>query len=274
MSTASTTRGARYRFDRPTFSVIMRDLRIPRDDLGVGDPIPRIDLPTIEGGRFSTDSMVADGRPVLLVFGSLTCPVTESAGPGLLDLHRRYGDAIRFVVVNVREAHPGADIPQPSAIEEKMRNTRALGRHHGFAFEVAVDDIDGTVHRAFGTRPSSAYIIDPSGTIVFRAHWSNRREPLEDALRAVVAGRAPSRPNVGQTIRALIRMAVYADVALDAAGRGALRDFWRAAPPAAAMITLSRLFRFLPNDRRIAPTVAATLALCAAAAAGIWLVLP
>lgn len=90
-------------------------------------------------------------------------------------------------------------------------------------FEVAVDGIDGidgTVDRAFGTRPSSAYIIDPSGTIVFRALRSNRLEPLEEALRAVVAGRAPSPTNVGQTTRTLTRMTAYADIALAAAGRG------------------------------------------------------
>ena len=81
-----------------------------------------IDLPTTDGGRFSSESIAADGRPVLLVFGSLTCPVTQSAGRGLLDLHRTYGDAIRFVVVNVREAHPGADTPQPRVIDEMMRN--------------------------------------------------------------------------------------------------------------------------------------------------------
>ncbi|WP_405475984.1 hypothetical protein [Streptomyces sp. NBC_00009] len=275
MTTARTTRGegTRYRIDRPTFADIMRDLRIPGGDLGAGDRIPHIDLPTTDAGRFSSESIAADGCPVLLVFGSLTCPVTESAGRGLLDLHRTYGDAIRFVVVNVREAHPGADTPQPRMIDEKMRNARALKSHHGFGFEVAVDGIDGTVHRAFGTRPSSAYIIDPSGTIVFRAHWSNRLEPLEEALRAVVAGRAPSPTNVGQTTRALTRMTAYADTALAAAGRGALRDFWRAAPPVAAMITLSRLFRSLPSERRVAPTVAITLALCAAAVSSGLLVL-
>ncbi|MDR7159099.1 redoxin domain-containing protein [Arthrobacter sp. BE255] len=276
MSTASTTHdeGARYRIDRPTFSVIMRDMWIPKDDLGPGDKIPHIDLPTTEGGRFSSDSIAADGRPVLLVFGSLTCPATESAGRRLPDLHRTYGDAVRFVAVNVREAHPGANIPQPRVIEEKMRNARSLESHHGFAFEVAVDDIDGTVHRAFGTRPSSAYLIDPSGTIVFRAHWSNILEPLEEALRAVVAGRAPSRAKVGQTIRAITRIAAYSDAPLDAAGRGAMRDFWLSAPPAAVLIALSRLFRFLPSERRAAPAVVAMLALCAAAAAGIWLLLP
>jgi hypothetical protein len=263
----------RYRIDRPTFSVIMRDLRLPNDSLGAGDTIPLIDLPTTDGGRFRSDSMAADPRPVLLVFGSLTCPVTESAGHGLPNLHREYGDAVRFVVVYVREPHPGAAIPQPRVLEEKMRNARALQTHHGFTCEVAVDDIDGTVHRAFGTQPSSAYIIDPSGTIVFRAHWSSSVKPLEEALRAVVAGRRPAPASVTQTAHALARMAVYADVSLATAGRGALRDFWRVAPPVAAMINVSRLFRFLPIARRTAPTVAVTLALCAAVVAGVLLAL-
>ena len=108
---------------------------------------------------------------------------------------------------------------------------------------------------------------------MFRAHWSNRLEPLEEALRAVVAGRAPSRTNAGQTTRALTRMTAYADTALAAAGRGALRDFWRAAPPVALMITLSRLFRSLPSERRVVPTVAITLALCTAAVSAGLLVL-
>jgi hypothetical protein len=129
------------------------------------------------------------------------------------------------------------------------------------------------VHRAFGTRPSSAYLIDSSGTIVFRAHWSNIVEPLEEALRAVVAGLTPSRAKVGQTIRAGARIAAYSDAPLNAAGRGALRGFWLAAPPAAALITLSRLFRFLPSERRAAPTVVMMVALCAAAASAIWLLL-
>lgn len=82
MTTARTTRGegTRYRIDRQTFADIMCDLRIPRSDLGAGDRIPHIDLPTTDAGRFSSESNAADGRPVLLVFGSLACPVTESAG--------------------------------------------------------------------------------------------------------------------------------------------------------------------------------------------------
>ena len=237
--------GRRYRIDRPTLGIVMRDLRIPADHPGPGDRIPAFDLPTTGGGRFSNDTIAARGRPLVLVFGSLTCPITESAGPGLVALHRRYGDAVDFVVVNVREAHPGAQVRQPRLAESKMANARALRSHHGFEFPVAVDDIDGSVHRAFGPRPSSAYVIDATGTIVFRAHWSNRVAALEDAVRAVHSGGTPRRPAVGQTVRALARMAGPADVALRTAGRGAMRDFWLAAPPVGLFLTLSRVFRKL-----------------------------
>lgn len=47
------------------------------------------------------------GRPQVRFFGSLTCPVTESAGPEMVELYRKYGHAVDFVAVYVREAHPG-----------------------------------------------------------------------------------------------------------------------------------------------------------------------
>ncbi|THJ16070.1 redoxin domain-containing protein [Nocardioides sp.] len=243
----SAAAGRRYRFGRPTFRIVLQDLRIPADHPGPGDKVPWFDLPTTDGGRFRSADIAARGRPLVLVFGSLTCPITEAAGPGLVDLHRRYGDAVDFVAVNVREAHPGADVQQPQYAESKMRHARALRQHHGFEFQVAVDQLDGIVHRAFGTRPSSAYVIDATGTIVFRAHWSNRLGALEDAVRAVHSGRTPSRGAVGQTVRALMGMAGFADVALQNAGRGAMRDFWLAAPPVAGYLTLSRVWMRLTN---------------------------
>jgi len=253
--------GAKYRIQHPTVSVLLSDLRIPATDPGPGDRAPMLDLPTIDGGRFSREDLARDGRPVLLVFGSLTCPITEGAADGLKDLHRRYGERVRFVLVNVREAHPGASVPQPQSIEEKVAHAEALERHHGFGFDIAVDDIDGTLHRSFGPRPSSAYIIDPTGTIIFRAQWSNVTPALEEAMAAVVTGRRPPRADVRRTLRSVVQMAGHGQVSFDTAGKGALRDTWKAAPPMAAMIQTSRLFAFLPRHRRGAPVVATMLAL-------------
>ena len=272
MNTATKTRD-RYRFDHPTIATVISDMRIPKTDPGPGDQAPTFDLPTTDGGKVSSDDLAQDGRPVLLVFGSLTCPVTESAGEGLRELHARYGDRIRFVVVNVREAHPGSTTRQPGTPEHKLRNAIALKAHHGFPFEVAVDDIDGTLHRSFGPRPSSAYLIDASGTILFRAHWSNVTDALEEAVAAVVANKAPPHSTVSHTFRSIAKMTGHADVAFDAAGKGARLDTWKVAPPFGAMILFSRLFGFLPRSRRGLPTIVVMVTLGAAAVAGAVLIL-
>ncbi len=123
-----------------------------------------------------------------MVFGSRTCPVTESAAPVLKRLHARFGDSVRFVLVNTREAHPGQTIGQPATAAEKHRHAHHLRHHHAIPFEVAVDDIDGTVHRAFTPKPNSAYLADPGGTILFRAHWANDEAALRRALERTTSG--------------------------------------------------------------------------------------
>lgn len=258
-----------YRLQHPTMLDVLHDLRIPANDPGPGDRIPTFDLPTTDGARFASSDFDGHGRPALLVFGSQTCPVTESAGAGLVELHRRFGHSVRFVVVNVREAHPGAAIPQPQTFDDKARHAEDLKAHHGFEFDVAIDDIDGTVHRAFGPRPSSAYLIDPSGTIVFRAHWSNVTDALAEALDAVTAGRPVRRARVGHTMRSMLKMTGHASTAFRRAGRGAMADTWRAAAPAAAMISVSNGFAFLSKDRRGVPTLAAIAVLITGMVAAI-----
>jgi len=269
-TTTQTPERERYLLDHPTMTDILRDLRIPKTDPGAGDHAPSFDLPTTDGGRITSESIRREGKPVLLVFGSLTCPVTESAAGGLNDLHARYGDRVRFVMVNVREAHPGSTTGQPRDAEQKRANAIALRAHHRFAFEVAVDDIEGTLHRAFGPRPSSAYLLDPSGEILFRAHWSNTTDAIGNALESIVSGTRPARTDVHQTLRAMSAMTGHADAAFEAAGRGAMLDTWKAAPPFAAMIVMSRMFSFLPRGRRGAPTILAMVVLVVAA---VWLFL-
>ncbi len=108
-----------------------------------------------------------------MIFGSYTCPVTDGAAPGLKELHVRFGDRVRFVMVDVREAHPGKAAPQPNSLDEKIAHAEQLRDLHGLEFEVAVDDIDGTLHRALSPKPNSAYVLGKDGAILVRAQWAN-----------------------------------------------------------------------------------------------------
>jgi len=226
--------GRQYRFEHLAMSVVMRDMYFSKDEPGPGDRVPDFDLPTLGGGRFRSTDLGETG-PALLIFGSYTCPVTENAAPGLIELHGRFGDRVRFVMVDVREAHPGKAVPQPQTFDQKMAHAALLRDLHGFEFEVAVDDIDGTLHRAVSPKQHSAYILGKDGTILFRAQWANDTKALAEALDPIAAGNAPRRSQSGGVVRPILRQLRNMAPVFDRAGGGAWSDMWRVAPPMAGM---------------------------------------
>jgi thiol-disulfide isomerase/thioredoxin len=236
--------GRHYRFERLSLPVVLKDLRFSKADPGPGDRVPEFDLPVVGGGRFRSSDLSETG-PVLLVFGSSTCPVTDNAAPGLNELHARFGSHVRFVMVNVREAHPGHTFPQPTTLNAKMAHAEKLCILHGFKFELAVDDVDGTLHRALSPKPNSAYILGTDGTIRFRAQWANDTKALASALEAIVAGQSPRRLRSGGVIRPILRMLPNLAPVLDRAGRGAWADMWRVAPPFAAIALVFKVLRLV-----------------------------
>lgn len=238
--------GQRYRFERLALPMVLKDLHFSKDDPGPGDRVPEFDLPTVGGGRFRSSDLAQTG-PALLIFGSSTCPVTDNAAPGLNELYLHYGDRIRFVMVNVREAHPGKTFPQPRTLDTKMAHAEQLRDLHGFKFEVAVDDVDGTLHRALSPKPNSAYVLGTDGTILFRAHWANDTKSLAEALNAIVAGESPRRSQSGGVVSPILRMLRNIPPVLDRAGSGAWADMWRVAPPLAAIALALKALRVRPR---------------------------
>lgn len=238
----------RYQYDTFTTRLILEDLSFKRTDPGPGDRVPQFTLPVVDGGHFTSRDL--GGKPVLMVFGSLTCPVTESSGAVLNCLHAEFGAAVRFVVVNTREAHPGELIPQPQTFEAKAAHARQLRDHHRFPFEVAVDDLQGSLHRAMGPKPNSAYLLSPSGLILFRAHWANDAGALRMALSNVVAGRRQHRAKRSAMIWPLLKAIGHLPGIVRRGGRKVAMDVWRAVPPFGVMAALSSVFSFMPRDFR------------------------
>jgi hypothetical protein len=240
--------GQRYRFEHLSLPLVLKDLRFSKGDPGPGDRVPRFDLPIVGGGRFRSSDLAETGH-TLLIFGSSTCPVTDNAAPGLNELYICFGDRVRFVMVNVREAHPGKAVPQPKTIEVKMAHAERLRDLHCFQFEVAVDDVDGTLHRALSPKPNSAYVLGAGGTILFRAHWANDTTAIEAALKAIVAGKPPQHAQSSGLLNPTVRILRNIAPVLDRAGSGAWADMWRVAPPLAAIALALKAFRIGPRKR-------------------------
>src|SRR5690606_10841513 len=95
----------------------------------LGSLAPQCRGPLLEGGEFDLASLRGK-KSVLVVFGSYACPpcVTNinRATPNLNGLYEKHRDAIEFVYVYTREAHPGQLITPHVSMDEKFRNARRL----------------------------------------------------------------------------------------------------------------------------------------------------
>jgi hypothetical protein len=56
-----------------------------------------------------------------------------------------------------------------------------------------VDDIQGTVHRVYGSMPNMVYIIDKNGKIVYQAMWTDPEEIASVLANLVLADRLQSQ---------------------------------------------------------------------------------
>jgi len=101
-----------YRYDTFRAALLLNDARFSPDSLKPGQGLPDRTLVRADGAEISLRQL-AGGQPVVLVTGSLTCPLTISSLPLLGEMNRLYGDRVIFAFVYTREAHPGENVRQP-----------------------------------------------------------------------------------------------------------------------------------------------------------------
>ena len=252
-----------YLYDHVTRDVLMSDMSFSEDAPRPGERMPQFDLPLADGGRI--DARDFHGRkPLLLATGSLSCPMTASSNPILKEMYREFGQDVDFVMLMVREAHPGEYLEQPRSLEERRRHALALRDRDDLPFPLAIDDMDGSVHRAFDCKPNAVWVTDAGGTIIYRALWVGDDAGLEHALDAAVRGVLPPEQD---SSRRLAPMAMGIGAMGEMTGKSgarAKRDLWRAAPPMAAIATVADLYRPLPPKWRTVAAVG-TIALAVAA---------
>ena len=142
------------------------------------------------------------GKPLLLAFGSLTCPQFRNGAPLLNELNERYGRRITFLMVYIREAHPrdgssplpvnerlGMSLAEPRSLEERAGNATLCRQRLSIPYEAVLDGMEGEVEKAFAAFPSRAYVIDREGTVTFSMALDEQRlrpEALQTALEAVL----------------------------------------------------------------------------------------
>lgn len=270
--TSGASADTEYRYKNFTTRLLFHDLRFRKGAASPGDSLPAFELVTTDGDGLVNQDLLGN-NPLLLIFGSVTCPMTASAMPFLLRLHTEFGDRADFIMLNVREAHPGEHFRQPGSMEEKLKHAQALKQLYGIPWTVATDNIEGDLHRALDPKPNSAFLVNSDGIIVFRSLWASDKKALRQALESVVAGRKPDQAESQALIGPVARAMGHVQEVMERAGPQAVKDLWWAGLPMALAGRVATIYSpFSPDQRGIAAVLTLALSmLIAMGLIGAWL---
>lgn len=149
-------------------------------------------------------------RPLVLEMGSITCPMYAGHVAPMQEIVHKYPE-FNFLVLYVREAHPGNNITYHKSYHDKMEATKEASRFYEDRRTILVDGVDGKAHKVYGTLPNSVYVIDTDGRILYAKPWNNT-DYLENILDNISKGRPtenlkfrPATPGLGQSLKTLLK---------------------------------------------------------------------
>ena len=258
-----------YRYQRFTLALMLQDFRFNASSLRPGDMAPDVDLTNLDSSRVRLSEIVG-ARPVVLVTGSLSCPMTASSVPSLNRLLQDFGDAFDVVLLYVREAHPGELLRQPQSLAEKLEHATSFKDELAVRARVVVDDIDGTLHRLLDAKPNAAFIFDATGRLVFRSLWASDEGGLRTALTSLRDATQLRASQSTRMVQPMLRALGSVSETLTRAGASAHRDLLLAAAPMEIGGLMAGRLKPLPRDLRGPALMVVGLVATAAAAVAFF----
>ncbi len=158
----------------------------PVDGIAPGAEAPDFSLASPTGAPAPRLSSLR-GKPVVLIFGSYTCPKFRSQVDALNRLSELYRDRATFLLVYIREAHgdatwqstvnqrEGVAQPDASSIVQKREYAAGCLRKLKIPYAAVVDGMDGAVEKSYAAWPSRVYLIDGDGRVQFNSLLDQER---------------------------------------------------------------------------------------------------
>lgn len=182
----------------------------------LGTKAPDFLLTTVAGEQQTLLDFPGDF--LVLELGSITCPLFQGRREGMTTLVAKYPD-ISFVVLYIREAHPGGNIHAHETFNDKLDCAQDLRNEDKETRLILIDDIEGTAHAAYGSYPNAVFIINKHGCIVFRSDW-NSVPATKTALGKLLAGQPAHAKSYFLPVKPTVAWKT-----LRRSGKGALLDF-------------------------------------------------
>ena len=163
-----------------------------------GELAPDFSLPNAATSRQISLRDFHGKSPVVLIFGSYTCPNFRSSAEALKALAAKFGKQVPFLLIYIREAHTvedwqstrnereGVDLPRARTLPEKQEHAMICSRSLHLPFPALLDGLDNKVEKAYGAWPSRAFVIGRDGSVVYSSHLTEldfSAEDMDAALR-------------------------------------------------------------------------------------------
>jgi len=158
-----------------------------------GQTAPDFTLYNSNGQSFNLSSALQLGKPVLVINGSLTCPVFRNKIDKINQVQSQYGNTLTTLIVLTVEAHPtnispyfgyvnitgqnqqeGILFPQPQTYGQRLRLSDTLQQRYSISVPVYVDLPCNSWWTTYGPAPNNAYLIRPNGDVFSKHGWFDR----------------------------------------------------------------------------------------------------
>lgn len=156
----------------------------------VGEPAPRFSLVDLAGRTVKLEELIGD-KPIVLRFGSHSCPVYRYRRFSMSGLEEDFRDRVHFLLIYTVEAHPvgskspyheeewdtlwnrltGVRVRQPEDEEGRLERARSSHEKLGLEPLMVVDGMDNAVWQSYGAASSPAFVIDLEGNVAARQVW-------------------------------------------------------------------------------------------------------
>lgn len=165
------------------------------ETLRTGDQAPDFTLSSPDGKLTVRLADLRGVKPVVLIFGSYTCPPFRDVYPTLERLYQIYGKQVAFYYIYIREAHAedgwklprnkreGIVIKDAKTMAERSAVAREACAHFKTQIPGLVDTMNDATDRAYAAWPSRIFLVDMKGTVAVRGEPGPRG--LVPAAKAV-----------------------------------------------------------------------------------------
>jgi thiol-disulfide isomerase/thioredoxin len=163
----------------------------------VGERAPDFVLKDVEGREYRLSDRMGQ-TPVVLEFGSYTCPYCIATLEPMKSLARKYDGKVEFVIVYCKEAHPGmkmksmtgqGDLPileQTNNRQERVERAARFGREMKIPQRILVDeDGENSIQEMYSDLPNQTIVVDVNGVV--RSMGSTDPRNVELLLQGILS---------------------------------------------------------------------------------------